>query len=616
MIAIFFLSLTFASWIYWLVAAALTRAFFKRHSSMDANFKPALSILKPVKGVDAEAFENYASFCQQNYPCYEILFGVADQHDPAVAVIECIQAQFPNRSIRLLVGEQYGANQKVSLLHTLASEARYPYLVISDSDMRVTPDYLQRVIAPLADEGVGLVTCPYRGALPTTLTARLEALYMGVTFLPSVIVGRKFLRMRFAMGSTLALRQHDLRRIGGFRAIADYLADDYQIGSRIAGLGLKVVLSGYVVTSVLGETSFREQWQREVRWSHCTRISRPLEYPGLALSFATPLALGYLVSSGFSVLGWLSLAVSVAERYIVGWVVSESTHDRVSQKWLFWLPVRDMLSALIWLAGLVGRRVVWRGVTFRVNSDGTLQSVRQQNLPSIKDLPGRLFGQLVPQIDWVLRRYHGVFEFDQDERCILRLSRKTCERDTTLANGEMIRQGELIGELHFWNEHIPAITEKGADLAWARAFQSKAVYSLSTLAEFASTEPDFSQVQAFLGTSPFGGRFGGSQMDDFLRRWGFEIMEKSPPKRTGDRFAQFWDSFYAWGLMLAFNPGSLQGKRLTELHRSEWWMTRNTLLDCYLDRQQTADQAQDHQAATLPHNQALADEMNLETSKR
>ncbi len=375
MIAGIFLLLTCASWVYWLVAVVWTRGFFKRHSLVDTSFTPALSILKPVKGVDAEAFENFASFCQQNYPCYEILFGVADPQDPAVAVVKHLQAKFPGVSIRLLVGVQYGANQKASLLHTLAGQAQYPYLVISDSDMRVTPDYLQRVIAPLADENVGLVTCPYRGALPETLTARLEALYMGVTFLPSVIVARKILRMRFAMGSTLALRQRDLNRIGGFLAIADYLADDYQIGARIAGLGLRVVLSDYVVISVLGTTSFREQWQREVRWSHCTRISRPLEYPGLILSFATPLALGYLVLSEYSPLGWLVLAFSILERYIVGWLVSQATDDPVSRKWLFWLPVRDFLSAMVWLAGVIGRRVVWRGETFLVGSDGKLQPV-------------------------------------------------------------------------------------------------------------------------------------------------------------------------------------------------------------------------------------------------
>ncbi len=377
MIAGIFFLLTCASWVYWLVAVVWTRDFFKQGSLVDPSFTPALSILKPVKGVDAEAFENFSSFCQQDYPCYEILFGVADPQDPAVAVVKHLQAQFPGVSIRLLVGTPYGANQKVSLLHSLASQAHYPYLVISDSDMRVTPDYLQRVIAPLSDENVGLVTCPYRGALPETLTARLEALYMGVTFLPSVIVGRKILHMRFAMGSTLALRQRDLNRMGGFLAIADYLADDYQIGVRIAGLGLRVVLSDYVVISVLGATSFREQWQREVRWSHCTRISRPLEYPGLVLSFATPLALGYLVLSDYSPLGWLGLAFSILERYIVGWLVSESTGDRVSQQWLFWLPLRDFLSALVWLAGLIGRRVVWRGETFLVGSDGRLQPVSQ-----------------------------------------------------------------------------------------------------------------------------------------------------------------------------------------------------------------------------------------------
>lgn len=382
MIAGIFFLLTCASWVYWLVATAWTREFFKQRRSIDTNFTPAISILKPVRGVDAEAYENFASFCRQDYPCYEILFGVADAQDAAVAVVKRLKAQFPDVTIRLLVGPQYGANQKASLLHTLAGQAHYPYLVVSDSDMRVTPDYLQRVIAPLAHENVGLVTCPYRGALPETLTARLEALYMGVTFLPSVIVARRILHMHFAMGSTLALRQRDLNRMGGFVAIADYLADDYQIGARIAGLGLKVALSDYVVSSVLGATSFREQWQREVRWSHCTRISRPFEYPGLALSFATPLALGYLVLSGYSTLGWLGLAFSILERYIVGWLVSQSTGDRVSQKWLFWLPLRDFLSALVWLAGIVGRRVVWRGETYLVSSDGRLLPQRQSVLSS------------------------------------------------------------------------------------------------------------------------------------------------------------------------------------------------------------------------------------------
>jgi ceramide glucosyltransferase len=403
MITGIFLILTFVSWIYWLVAAEWTRQFFQSPASKPTAFTPSVSILKPVKGVDPQAFENFVSFCRQDYPCYEILFGVANAQDPAVAVVERLKAQFPDLSIRLFISPQNVANEKAGLLHTLAGEARYPFLVISDSDMRVTPDYLARVIAPLADEDVGLVTCPYRGALPKTFTARLEALHMGVTFLPSVIVARKLLQMHFAMGSTIALHQRDLRRMGGFLAIADYLADDYQIGAHIASLGLKVVLSDYIVASVLGATSFREQWQREVRWSHCTRISRPVEYPGLLLSFTSPLALGFLISSGYSVLGWLVFATSLLERYLVGWQVSNSTNDNVSQKWLIWLPLRDFLSALIWLVGIFGRRVVWRGETYLVRSDGKLFPVRQSPSFSLNALPGHMFARLVPFIDWNFR---------------------------------------------------------------------------------------------------------------------------------------------------------------------------------------------------------------------
>ena len=590
MIVGIFLILTLASWIYWLVAADWTRQFFRRSSPIDRIFAPPVSILKPVKGVDPEALENFVSFCQQDYPCYEILFGVANAQDPAVPIVKRLQAQFPGLSIRLFVSPQNVPNEKAGLLHTLAGQARYSFLAISDSDMRVTPDYLSRVIAPLADDEVGLVTCPYQGARPITFTARLEALHMGVTFLPSVIVARKILHMRFAMGSTIALRQRDLRRMGGFLAIADYLADDYQIGARMAGLGLKVVLSDYIVASVLGATSFREQWQREVRWSHCNRISRPLEYPGLLLSFASPLAFCYLVMSGFSALGWLALAISLLERYWVGWLVIRSTNDRVSRNWLVWLPVRDFLSALIWLVGLVGRQVVWRGGTFLVRSDGKLQSVRQLPGFSLKELPGQLFARLVPGIDWILRRLNGIFEFDQDERCILRLSLKPCGSNTILSDGTLINKGELIGELHFWNEHIPPIPKNGADVPWALAFHRRIVHSFKSLSEFITSEPAFSRIKAFHGTPPFGGRFGDAQVADMAQRWGFEVIEKPAPRGLSKRFYQFWDSFYAWGLLLAFNPGSLHDKRMADLHRNQWWITRHSLLDHYMAHQNLVDQ--------------------------
>jgi len=375
------LLLLVASWLYWLTAWLLVYAFFRAKPPPDARFTPPVSILKPVRGVDAEAYRNFASFCRQHYPDFELLFGVADPADPVVPIIERLQREFPERRIRLVVAEVSGLNRKVSLLHALAGEARAEVLVISDSDMRVTPDYLHQVVAPLADARVGLVTCPYRAEQALTLTARLEALYIGVTFLPSVLVARKFLDMRFAMGATCVLRRRDLERLGGFAVMADYLADDYQLGVRVADLGQRVLLSQYIVVTVLGATTFRAQWDREVRWARCSRVSRPCEYPGLLLSFSTPLAVILLLASGCAALGWRALIFTLLLRWLLAWSVAGIAGDHESLRWLIWLPVRDMLTALVWVAGGMGRRVAWRGEEFALQFDGRLAALSPMRAP-------------------------------------------------------------------------------------------------------------------------------------------------------------------------------------------------------------------------------------------
>jgi len=370
------LLLIFAGWLYWLVALILVYGFFHGQPGPHPSFVPPVSVLKPVKGVDYEAYQNFASYCQQDYPDYELIFGVADAADPVVPVIERLRRDYPERPIRLIVAGAFGANRKASLLHHLASEAKHEVLVVSDSDMRVTPDYLKQVVAPLADEHVGLVTCLYQGQLPLNVTAGLEALHMGATFLPSVIVARKVLDMRFAMGATVALRRRDLARLGGFAAMADYLADDYQLGARIAASGLKVRLSNYVMACVLGATTFREQWDREVRWMRCTRVSRPLEYPGLLLSFSTPLAAVLVAVNGFEPASLRVLAVSLVLRWVVAWLISVRTGDQQVPRWLPWLPVRDLLSAATWCVGALGRRITWRGETFVLQADGRMRPAR------------------------------------------------------------------------------------------------------------------------------------------------------------------------------------------------------------------------------------------------
>jgi ceramide glucosyltransferase len=364
-----------ASWLYSLVAWFLTYLFFRKRSVPDAACAPPVSILKPIRGLDAGLFENLASFCQQDYPEFELVLGVADPVDPAIPIIERVRRAFPASNIRISVAETMGANHKASLLHHVVAQASHEILVISDSDMRVTPDYLRRVVAPLADPDIGLVTCPYRGAEPHSLAARLEALHMGATFLPAVLVARQFLAMRFALGATMALRRSDLNRLGGFAILADYLADDYQLGARVAALGLRVHLSDYVIACVLGATSFKEEWLREVRWSRTNRVCRPVEYPIMLLMFSTPLALVLALASHFIAPALMVVLSSMLLRWLMAWAVSGYTGDREVRRAIVWLPVRDLLSAAVWLAGLVGRHVTWRGEKFLLHSDGRLEAL-------------------------------------------------------------------------------------------------------------------------------------------------------------------------------------------------------------------------------------------------
>jgi ceramide glucosyltransferase len=368
------------------VAWRVVHDFFHQRSRAKTQFSPPVSILKPTKGLDPQAFQNFASFCHQEYPCFELLFGVSDPQDPAISVVERLEEEYPDCSIRLVMGQTFGTNRKASLLHHLAKEARHDVLVISDSDMRVTSDYLTRVVAPLADEQIGVVTCPYRAGSAARLVAQFEALHMGVTFLPLVVIASQLFGVKFAMGSTAVLRRKHLTSIGGFSAIADHLADDYQLGARMAELGLKVHLSDYVVTNVLGKPTIRELWHREVRWARCARVSRPLAYPGLLLTFSTPLAFVLLLLSGFAPTGWLALGFSLLLRWLIAWQIGRYTGDPSARRSLIWLPARDMLSALVWCAGGIGRQVDWRGERFVLERDGRMQLLSSPTSSWLKSL--------------------------------------------------------------------------------------------------------------------------------------------------------------------------------------------------------------------------------------
>lgn len=587
-------TLVVLSWIYWLVAWWLVHRFFTAGPEPDqppplapqqAGEVPPVSILKPVKGLDAQAYQNFVSFCQQDYPDFELLFGVSDPDDPVIAVVERLQREFPHRSIRLNVSPATHVNRKASLLHSLAAEARHEVLVVSDSDMRVTPDYLRRVVAPLADEGVGLVTCPYRGELPVTLTAKLEALYMGVTFLPSVLVARKVLSMRFALGATIAVRRRDLARLGGFAAVAEYLADDYQLGARLARLGRRVHLSNYVVASVLGATTFREQWDREVRWAQCTRVSRPLEFPGMLLTFSTPLAVVLALLTGFAPLASLSLAVSLLLRWLVAWSVTGYIANQAVRRWLIWLPVRDMLTALVWCAGAVGRNVVWRGERFRLRSDGRLEPLPPGGRHARKEGYPVVLERAVRGVDALLRRYYHIYEFSRDEDCLFRLAIGRSDHDLILSDGTPVCRGEPVGELHLRNEHIPPMPKAGPDLAWGRTMQRRMSRSLGELAAYVQSAPQFEGVQAFRGEMAFERRDGRVRMASVGEHWGFDLPDHDHGGGPWRRFTEFWANIYTLVLIWTFNRGGLKGKSPWNLKRYQFWISREALIRRYRKRQ-------------------------------
>lgn len=330
---------------------------------------PPISILKPLKGADPEMYESFRSHCLQDYPEFEIIFGVSDPDDPAVESVMKLQQEFPQRQIQLVVTSQIlGANVKVSNLAQMLGAARYDYLIVNDSDIRVEPDYLRRVTAPLADVQVGMVTCLYRGVAAATLGSRLEALGISTDFCAGVLVSRQLEGgIRFGLGSSLAFRRAELEKIGGFISFVDYLADDYELGKRIAGLELKIKLSQVVVETFLPSYSVRDFFSHQLRWARGIRDARSGGYLGLICTFGLMWALLAVVVSGGVLWAWSALAITLLLRLAVAFVVGRSVlHDPQVLRDAWLIPLRDLIAVGVWIASLGGQTVTWRGERFRL----------------------------------------------------------------------------------------------------------------------------------------------------------------------------------------------------------------------------------------------------------
>jgi ceramide glucosyltransferase len=346
------------------LAAGLRRLAVREKA---ASTFPPVSILKPIHGLDPHFYEDIASHAVQRYPEYEILFGVSDPEDPALPEIERLKAEYPAVEIRIVRSTTRAANRKAGVLGDLAAVARHPILVVNDSDIRVPEDYLARITAPLEDPGVGMVTCLYR-ARAEGWAGRLEAVGIATDFAPSVLVAPLVGVSEFALGSTMVFRAEDLARIGGFAAIADYIADDYQLSRRIRGLGRRVVISKCVVETSVPDAGWREMWRHQVRWARTIRLSRGGGYLGLPLTSAT-LGAVLLATAG----AWQAALGLLGLRLTAGLVTAVAVlGDLRAPRDAFLIPVRDLAGLAIWAAGLFGSTVVWRDARLKLDGEGRI----------------------------------------------------------------------------------------------------------------------------------------------------------------------------------------------------------------------------------------------------
>jgi ceramide glucosyltransferase len=359
-----------SSSVYYLVCLWSTAVFLRAGKSARATEKfPPVSILKPLKGTDPDIYQSFRRHCLQDYPEYEIVFGISDPADPAVASVRQLQQEFPDRIIGLVVCEKIlGANVKVSNLAQMLPTAHYEYLIVNDSDIQVERDYLRRVIAPLAEDHVGMVTCLYRGVAAPTLGSRLESLGIATDFCAGVLAARQLEGgLRFGLGSTLAFRRADLERAGGFPSIVDFLADDYELGRRIAGLGLQIRLSDVVVETHLPAYTLQGFFSHQLRWARGVRDARPGGYVGLIFTFGLMWSLLNLIAAHAAPWSWVVLGTVALLRLAMANTVGKTAlQDRRLLKHLWLLPLRDLIAVFIWIASFAGHTVTWRSDRFEL----------------------------------------------------------------------------------------------------------------------------------------------------------------------------------------------------------------------------------------------------------
>ncbi len=365
---------------YCLISLFCARKFFQRTLQAVEQTTPeaGVTILKPVRGVDAGSYENFASFCRQEYAGpLQMIFAAASADDAVIPVIRRLITSFPGHDISLVVNPAiHGPNYKVSNLINAFPGARHDIIIVCDSDIRVTPDYLRSVTSYFTDPQVGLVTSLYRTSTVHNIATALEATGFTAEMIPNVLVALQLEGLSFALGASMAVRREALDSIGGFLALADYLADDYQLGNKIHRAGWRIALDGCFVESVMKAESLGTALSRQLRWARTMRVSRPGGFLASGITLPFPAACMALLTATSPQTGLIAVALLYTVRLTISTIFSRRfVRDDLFPRWLWLLPLRDMLASFCWALSFLGNRVEWRGSRFILKPGGKIEEI-------------------------------------------------------------------------------------------------------------------------------------------------------------------------------------------------------------------------------------------------
>ena len=366
---------------YYLIALFSASRFFRRAATpATSDFLPPISNLKPIRGVDPDAYENFASLCRQDYPDYELLFCVSSGEDPVVPIIEQLARDFPQRQIRIIFGSgRSGSNDKVAKLARLVSEARHEFLVINDSDVRVAPDYLRTVIAPLRDPKIGAVTCFYASTEDITFTDKLQTVGMMSDFFASIVVARQLDGVKFALGTTIATTRAHLAGFGGYESLENRPADDLLVGRLIAEQGYTIELLPYAVSTVPDYSSFGELFHKRLRWMVVMRHMRPWGHLGLIFTHSLPWCCAAIAAHPTPSTTVAYLGVYALLRAAMMWLIGiHGLKQRVLWKRMLLIPLWDATAFLLWLASFTRSSIRWRGGDYHIRNGQLVPVVSAQ----------------------------------------------------------------------------------------------------------------------------------------------------------------------------------------------------------------------------------------------